>query len=305
MDDHIPEQYGSQRKRRRHRKRRQRPYWDDNESADPDYSYNRPPTPTRTHHDYEPIICFRCGEPGHIAIGCRVRLDHSRQAYNFQQINAEDRTYAYQQQSTRETTGLLGSPNEVTIKVNRITVSALLDTGSTVSTVSESFYLQYLANQPIQTLDHILHIECADGEEMPYLGYITVDLELPGTSTSNRPQHCLLLVVPDSTYNSSVPLLIGTNVLMVAMDDVKQRFGVRFLQEAELFTPWYLTFRCLLLREKELHKRSYKLAVIKCAEKKSIRVPPNGCHDTRIHCSGIAIPTCLLYNATYGQSSDP
>jgi hypothetical protein len=36
MDDHIPEQYGSQRKRRRrrHRTRRQRPYWDDNESAD-------------------------------------------------------------------------------------------------------------------------------------------------------------------------------------------------------------------------------------------------------------------------------
>jgi hypothetical protein len=39
---------------------------------------------------------------------------------------------------------------------------------------------------------------------MPYLGYITVDL---GTSTSNRPQHCLLLVVPESTYNSSVPVL--------------------------------------------------------------------------------------------------
>jgi hypothetical protein len=169
----------------------------------------------------------------------------------------------------------LGSPNEVTIKVNRITVSALLDTGSTVSTVSESFYLQYLANQPIQTLNHILHIECADGEEMPYLGYITVDLELPGTSTSNRPQHCLLLVVPDSTYNRNVPLLIGTNVLKVAMNDVKQRFGVRILQEAELFTPWYLTFRCLLLREKELYKRSYKLAVIKCVEKKSIRIPPN------------------------------
>ena len=130
MDDHIPLQYGSE------RKRRQRPYGDDNESA----------APTHTHHDYEPIICFRCGDPGHIAIGCRVRLEHSRQAYNFQQINAEDRTYAYQHQSTRETTGLVGSPNEVTIKVNRITVSALLGTGSTDSTVSESFYLQYFAN---------------------------------------------------------------------------------------------------------------------------------------------------------------
>ena len=100
-------------------------------------------------------------------------VDHSRQAYNFQQINAEDRTYTYQQQSTRETTGLLGSLNEVTMKVNGITASALLDTGSTVSNVSESFYLQYLANQPIQTLNHILHIDCADGEEMPYLGYIS------------------------------------------------------------------------------------------------------------------------------------
>lgn len=29
------------------------------------------------------------------------------------------------------------------------------------------------------------------------------------------------------------------------------------------------------LREKELHKRSYKLAVIKCAEMKNIRIPPN------------------------------
>jgi hypothetical protein len=54
----------------------------------------------------------------------------------------------------------------------------------TTTKISESFYLQYLANQPIKTLNHILHIECADGEEMPYLGYITVDLELPG-STSN------------------------------------------------------------------------------------------------------------------------
>jgi hypothetical protein len=47
-------------------------------------------------------------------------VDHPRQAYNFQQINAEDRTYAYQHQSTRETTGLLENPNEVTVKANGI-----------------------------------------------------------------------------------------------------------------------------------------------------------------------------------------
>jgi hypothetical protein len=34
-------------------------------------------------------------------------------------------------------------------------------------------------------------------------------------------------------------------------------------------------------------------------------LPCSSCSSTRIHCSGIAIPTCLLYNATYGESSDP
>ena len=72
----------------------------------------------------------------------------------------------------------------------------------------------------------------------------------------------------DAGYSSS-------EMVMSAMDDAEQRFGVRFLQETALFTPWYLTFRCLLLREKELHKRSYKLAVIKCAENKRIQIPPN------------------------------
>jgi hypothetical protein len=32
------------------------------------------------------------------------------------------------------------------------------------------------ADQPIQTLNRILLIECADGEEMPYQDYITVEL---------------------------------------------------------------------------------------------------------------------------------
>jgi hypothetical protein len=165
-----------------------------NESADPDYSYTQPPAPTHTHHDNEPIICFRlCGKPGHIAIGCRVRLDHSRQAYNFQQINAEDRTYAYQQQSTRETTGLLGSPNEVTMKVNGIAASALLDTGSTVSTVSESFYLQYLANQPIQTLNHILL----------------------------TPKHCFTSSI--ATFSTLVPISKGTLLLYVLSGTTKSR----------------------------------------------------------------------------------
>lgn len=42
-----------------------------------------------------------------------------------------------------------------------------------------------------------------------------------------------------------------------------------------MFTPFYMTFCCLSLREKELHKRAYRLAVVKFEESKSIQIPPN------------------------------
>ncbi|VDI53176.1 Hypothetical predicted protein [Mytilus galloprovincialis] len=101
------EQYGPKKKRHR-RRRRQRPYWDN----DFDNQANQNYSPTDTPIPRDPIVCYRCGGLDHIAIGCRIRLDHSRQAYTFQQINAEDRTYAYQQQQS--TQDLLGrSPSNL------------------------------------------------------------------------------------------------------------------------------------------------------------------------------------------------
>lgn len=50
--------------------------------------------------------------------------------------------------------------------------------------------------------------------------------------------------------------------------------GTRFLQ-ANITTPWYLSFRCLSLREKELKRNKYQLAIVKSAESKSIIIPPN------------------------------
>ncbi|VDI19091.1 Hypothetical predicted protein [Mytilus galloprovincialis] len=103
-------------------------------------------------------------------------------------MNTEAKMYQ-QRQSSGDTEGLLGSPNEVTVVINGLQAAALLDTGSTVSTVSQSFHRQYLADSPIQTLNQILNIECADGQNMPYLGYISADLQLPEllgrTNTSN------------------------------------------------------------------------------------------------------------------------
>ena len=80
-------------------------------------------------------------------------------------------------------------------------------------------------------------------ELMP-LGYIQIDKGVPDGET----HACILLVVPDTDYNKTVPILLETNVLSEFLDKCKGKIGVNFLQKAALHTSWYLAFRCLSVR---------------------------------------------------------
>ena len=151
-----------------------------------------------------------------------------------------------------------------------------MDTGSTVSTVSEDFYKQHLHYLELFPITDILKIECADGEHLPYYGYIEAHVTTNGVpSTSDQPTHYPILVVPNSNYNSQVPVLLGTNVLQHMLDSVKNNYGNKFLQDAKLYTPWYLAFRGMTLREKELKRNHHRLGIVKSAETQSIVIPPN------------------------------
>lgn len=183
---------------------------------------------------------------------------------------------------------LVGSPNEADVHVSGKRTTALLDTGSTVSTIAETFYKQHFGHLPIQPLDTLLSVECADGNLLPYSGYVEVELTIP-TVTGSDPIASLLLVVPDSNYNASVPILLGTNVLSVAMERCRQRHGTRFLQETGLNTSWFLTFRCLSMREREMSRQDSCLGLVKCMEDKDIIMRPNslvtirGCVDKGVN----------------------
>lgn len=77
---------------------------------------------------------------------------------------------------------------------------------------------------------------------MPYYGYIEIDVQSTGVPHGET-QACILLVVPDTDYNQTVPVLLGTNVLSEFLDKCKGKTGVNFLQKAALHTPWYIAFR--------------------------------------------------------------
>lgn len=169
---------------------------------------------------------------------------------------------------------LTGKPTESQVFIDSIETQALLDTGSCISSIGHSFYKNKLSHIPLLPLTDILNIECADGKRLPYLGYIKTTLTSSGIPDCSE-QFCLFLIVPDTSYNLRIPVLIGTNILDEIIKDCKIRHGDQYLQKANFQTPWYLSLRCLSIRVKELKKNKNRLAIIRCAETTRVTIGPN------------------------------
>ena len=104
--------------------------------------------------------------------------------------------------------------------LDNIEVLSLLDTGSCISSIGQSFYESNLKHPPLLPMSDILNVECADGQQLPYLGYISTMMTSPGIPQCSE-KACLFLIVPDTNYNLKVPALIGTNILDKIVKDYK------------------------------------------------------------------------------------
>ena len=126
---------------------------------------------------------------------------------------------------------------------------------------------------PIQTLNNLLEIESASGDQCPYIGYI--ELQIQVTSISPDPLNCLVLVAPDTRYNCHVPLLIGTNVLKPLVVMCEETHGQQFMQKTNLDTPWCLSFRCISYQDKQLKRNKGVVGEVKAPSFDKIIVQGN------------------------------
>lgn len=95
-------------------------------------------------------------------------------------------------------------------------VSCLLDTGSQVTTVPRSFHQQYLLTHEIKPLFELLEVEGANGQSVPYLEYIGLNVVFPQESLGVKAEvPTLALIVRDVPTASQSLVLIGTNTLDV------------------------------------------------------------------------------------------
>ena len=92
--------------------------------------------------------------------------------------------------------------------------------GQDVTCIWKATFLRLLIQRrrhPLRELNDLLVVEGAGGHLHEYLGYIKVNLIMSG-----HPDNSIwdpMMVAPDTPYNKSVPLLVGTNVVHKLLGD--------------------------------------------------------------------------------------
>lgn len=82
----------------------------------------------------------------------------------------------------------------------------------------------------------------AAGQEVPFLGYVELDVSFPRTEAGiDNVFQTLVLVVPDNQYNLRVPLILGTNLAKQCRDVCQQQgTGKKRTLHRNLLLPYHV-----------------------------------------------------------------
>lgn len=103
--------------------------------------------------------------------------------------------------------------------IDGVEVRCLLDTGDQVSPMTESFFKQHFVNKSLMDVESCLRVYAANGQDIPFVGYIETDLKLFGRIFEGMG----FLVARDVIGNMArrkqdVPVVIGSNILRTVKD---------------------------------------------------------------------------------------
>lgn len=129
---------------------------------------------------------------------------------------------------------LVGPSTEAPIKIDSRDTTCLIDSGSQVSTISESFFSKYVTDD-LYDLPHDFKLLGAGDNEIPYLGYTRASVFVPSEFVGvGETVESIFLVCPDTKFSSRVPILLGTNTLSLFANMCKRVAGPNYARVLEL-----------------------------------------------------------------------
>lgn len=139
--------------------------------------------------------------------------------------------------------GLVGEPCDSEAWLDGVQCNCIIDTGSQVTIISQSFYSRYLTHRQLFSIKEALDIEGAAGQKVPYVGYVEVDVQFPkNTCGTDKNFHILALVSPDQSYNTEYPLLVGTNTLRPMRQACIKQAGTKFQEVLPIQANWQMAY---------------------------------------------------------------
>ncbi len=184
----------------------------------------------QSYNDSDGNFCYRCGESGHYSVKCQ---NAENQAQVIQKLihalkRAKQSDTSLKTAGGRNTVcsakksevitiergipqGLIGPCSIIPVKINGQHCEALLDSGSQITIIFETWYKHHLPDIPIQPVSGLAIWGLSD-TSYPYLGYVVVEMEFPEKVTGAKETLSVLaLICPSSKSPEKTPVILGTN----------------------------------------------------------------------------------------------
>ena len=108
---------------------------------------------------------------------------------------------------------LVGCANDALVVMDGCKVTALVDLGAQVSNISAQLCEEL--GLKIQPLGQLLELEGTGDAAILYLGFVEVNLQIPGIRAYSKV--VLLLAIPTTAYTERVPVVVGSKIINKAL----------------------------------------------------------------------------------------
>ncbi|CAG2226423.1 unnamed protein product [Mytilus edulis] len=170
---------------------------------------------------------------------------------------------------------LVGKCPTVSAYVAGFKVNCLVDTGSTVTTVTESFYNRFLRRCTDLQTDITFNLKGANGTCIPYIGYVEVDIDIMGQRLPNR--GVLIVKDPIDSYTrirkENVPGLLGMNVISLCKKLLQEDYGNQYSEEVTEIAENFKLRELFKACDKNEHCNT--IGFVKLCSNSPVRIPAN------------------------------